>query len=419
MSGDPTVAQEQKQLLVVKQPIFDRDKSVWGYRFVVNDVMAREGVEHDGSDVELVAEQVVSMSTCGTGCPIGKKFFLSITGESPIDRSVLPENLDNCIVTMSGKAVNDAQCSHLAEAIGDGGGSLAVDYDVEGDVLESLLEKCDIVKVSMADKRPAEIVALRKKFKGFQGKLLAANIDDWETYEGARALGFKYFQGSFFGVPEVKEAEGLQSTSVAKLQLLGELNNPDCGMEDLASIIASDISLSYRILQYINSASFGFRTQIKSIQQAVALLGLKELKHWATVVVMTDIDSTPKGEEVAYTALHRARFLSRFTEMSNGVSQPSESMFMLGLFSKLDALLSFPMEKALENIPLDKEIMAGLCGAANEYRGLIRMMEAVEAGNCAVASKILKRYDVNCAAMATEYMKAATWTSQQLSEMQN
>lgn len=417
MSDDAIVAQEQKQLLVVKQPIFDRDKSVWGYRFVVNDVMAREGIEHGCDDAELVAEQVASMSTCGTGCPIGKKLFLSITGENLIDRSVLPENLDNCIVTMSGKAANDSQCTHLSEAISGGGGSLALDYDVEADVLESLMGKCDIVKVSMADKRPAEIVALRKKFKGFQGKLLAANVEDWETYEGARALGFKYFQGSFFGVPEVKEAEGLQSTSVSKLQLLGELNNPDCGMEDLASIIASDISLSYRILQYINSASFGFRTQIKSIQQAVALLGLKELKHWATVVVMTDIDSTPKGEEVAYTALHRARFLSRFAEMSKGLSQSSESMFMLGLFSKLDALLSFPMEKALENIPLDEDIMAGLCGVANEYRGLIRMMEAVEAGNCGVASKILRRYDVNCAVMATEYMKAATWTSQQLSEM--
>nr|WP_321257145.1 HDOD domain-containing protein [uncultured Pseudodesulfovibrio sp.] len=415
MSDDAMVAQEQKRLLVVKQPIFDRNKSVWGYRFVV---VCEEG-DHECNDAELVAEQVASMVTCGTGCPIGKKFFISVTGESPIDRSVLPENLDNCIVTMSGKAANNSQCLHLVEAIGDGGGALAIDYDVEGDAIEPLMGKCDIVKVSMADKRPAEIVALRKKFKGFQGNLLAANVDDWETYEGARALGFKYFQGSFFGVPEIKEAEGLRSTSVAKLQLLGELNNPDCGMEDLASIIASDISLSYRILQYINSASFGFRTQIKSIQQAVALLGLKELKHWATVVVMTDIDSTSKGEEVAYTALHRARFLSRFTEMSKKVSQSSESMFMLGLFSKLDALLSFPMEKALENIPLDKEIMAGLCGAANECRGLIRMMEAVEAGNCAVASKVLKRYNVNCATMAAEYMKAATWTSQQLSEMKN
>jgi len=417
MSDDPMAAQEQKQLLVVKQPIFDRNKSVWGYRFVVNDVVANGNVVSERNDTELVAEQVASMLACGAGCPIGRKVVLSIKGANPIDRSVLPEKLDNCIVSMSGQAANSAQCSYLAETIGEGGGSLAVDSDVESDVLDSLMGKCDIVKVSMTGKRPAEIVAICRKFKDFQGNLLAANVEDWETYEGARALGFKYFQGSFFGVPEVKEVEGLQSTSVAKLQLLGELNNPDCGMDDLASIISSDISLSYRILQYINSASFGFRTQIKSIQQAVALLGLKELKHWATVVVMTDIDSTPKGEEVAYTALHRARFLYRFAELTEGIKQPPEALFMLGLFSKLDALLSFPMEKALENIPLDEEIRAGLCGSANEYRELVRMMEAVEVGNCKDAGKILRLYGANCAEMATEYMKAATWTSQQLSEM--
>ncbi|WP_394699759.1 EAL and HDOD domain-containing protein [uncultured Pseudodesulfovibrio sp.] len=419
MGEEAAGVQELRQQLVVRQPVFDREKSVCGYRFVINDVGVNGDTPTQCNDAQLVAEQVAYMSACSVGGLIGKKIFLSIQGEHPIDRSILPENMDDCIIAMVGKAANISQCLHLADTIGEEGGVLAVDCDVEPDVLASLLGRCSMLTVSMTGKNPAEIVALRRKFKNYEGMLLAANIEDWETYEGARALGFKYFHGSFFGVPESAKVDGLRSVSVAKLQLLGELNNPECGIDDLSSIIASDISMSYRILRYINSSSFGFRTQIKSIQQAVALLGLKELKHWATVVAMTDLDSTPKGEEVAYTALHRARFLSRFAVLTDGVKLSSDCLFMLGLFSKLDALLSFPMEKALEDIPLDEDVRAGLCGEANECQRLISMMESVESGNCKAASGILRRYDANCAEMAAEYMKAAKWTAQQLSDMHN
>ncbi|NDV20507.1 HDOD domain-containing protein [Pseudodesulfovibrio sp. JC047] len=418
MRDTPEDVQEQKQLLIVKQPIFDRNKSVWGYRFLVNHVQEDGNIAGERSDLELVTEQLASIFAYRESGATEIFFVLSVKDETPLEQTAFPLNLANCVLSMSGEAVNLRQCSHLADLVRERGGLLAAEADDPSDVLEVVLKQCDVVKVSMAGKNPAEIVTLCQKFKGCSGKLMAANVENWETYEGARALGFQYFQGSFFGMPEVKAAKVLQSTSVAKLQLLKALNSPDCGMDELASIIASDISLSYRILRYINSASFGFQTQIKSIQQAVTLLGLKELKHWCTVVVMTDIDSTPKGEEVAYTALLRARFLSRFAELSTTVTPSPDSMFMLGLFSKLDALLSFPMEQALENVSLDTNLMDGLCGVPNEYNTLTRMMESIEAGDCSEASKVLKQYAVNCVEMAAEYMKAATWTSQQLSEMQ-
>jgi len=94
-------------------------------------------------------------------------------------------------------------------------------------------------------------------------------------------------------------------------------------------------------------------------------------------------------------------------------------MFMLGLFSKLDALLSYPMDKALADIPLDDEIKAGLCGTLNEYRDWLQMLEAVEAGDWGLANEILSNYDACFTQVATDYMKAATWAAKQLPEMKN
>jgi EAL and modified HD-GYP domain-containing signal transduction protein len=211
--------------------------------------------------------------------------------------------------------------------------------------------------------------------------------------------------------------EGLAVSSTAKLQLLRELANPDCEMDELAMIIASDISLSYRMLKYINSASFGLRNKIKSIQQAVSLLGLKEIRHWATVVVMTDLDSSPKGEELAYMALQRGRFLSKLAGTIAGFRHSPNTMFMLGLFSLLDSLLSYPMDKALEDIPLADEIKDALCGTLNEFRDWLLMVEAVELGRWAIANEILVKYGACFTQAATQYMKAATWAASQIPNM--
>ena len=416
MTGNQTTDQEDVPL-VVWQPVFDRDKAVTGYDLSVDNTVIDERDGQYNPLAQFLAEYADSVPDSTASIFKGKPMFLTLESETLLEQPSAFGGLENYVVSLVGRAACSSNCIGFAESLQEQGAKVAVDCDADEHVFNLLADKCDILKVSARGKRPADIVSLCRRCKDFKGKLYATEVSDWETFEGMRALGFQFFQGPFFTVPEVKDEVQLQEGSLAKLRLLGELNKPACDMNDLAEIIASDISLSYRILRYINSASFGFRTQIKSINQAVALLGLKELKHWATVVVMADIDSTPKGEELSYMALHRARFLSRFAESNQRVKSPPEVLFMLGLFSKLDALLSYPMDKVLENMPLDDSIKAALCGEENECREYLRMLEAVEAGDCDAAADVLGLYDIRCTLAATEYMKAGVWAAQQLSQM--
>jgi len=403
--------------IVVRQPIFDRDKAIWGYELVASDLPSPEGDRHVSSLSQMVSAYRETLSTISEQLSADKKILLNVDREDFLDCSCLPDGLNNCAFDVCGQAACSAQCNCFADTMHENGGTMVLDCDLAPEVLNNLVDKCDIVKVSLAGKTPPEIVQIRKKYKDFSGKLLATDISNWEAFEGTRALGFKYFQGPFFAIPKIQEDSELPPSSVAKLQLLRELNNPGCNMEELATIIASDVSLSYRILKYINSAAFGLKNKIKSIQQAVSLLGLNELKHWATVVVMTDLDSSPKGEELAYMALQRGRFLANLAETINGFNHSANTMFMLGLFSKLDALLSYPMEKALDGIPLDERIKDGLCGVLNEYRDWIMVLEAVEVGNWEIANKILGGYGACFTQAATQYMKASSWAAQQLPDM--
>lgn len=418
MSKDTLEAEPQaNERLVVRQPIFDRDKSIWGYEFVTNEAPALPGNGDDSPLSNLVSSYKDNLAALGSELSDDKKLVLSLDNEAYLNASGLSEEMAGCAFGVSGDAACSELCKDFAETLREKGCTVVLDSETEPSVFEGLVDRCDVIKVSLEGKTPPEIVKIRSKFKSFSGKLLATDICSWEAFEGTRALGFKYFQGPFFAVPKIDKDADLPASSIAKLQLLRELSNPECDMEDLASIIAGDVSLSYRILKYINSASFGLKNKIKSIQQAVSLLGLKELKHWSTVVVMTDLDSTPKGEELAYMALQRGRFLSKLAESIKGFKHSPNTMFMLGLFSKLDALLSYPMDKALEDIPLEEDIKDGLCGTLNEFRDWLRVLEAIEIGNWGIANQILGRYGACFTQAATQYMKASSWAAKQLPDM--
>lgn len=403
---------DEEPLLVVRQPIFDRNKDIWGYELRPGSTTRSDGAPVTLADV--LAAYRSTLDQGGESLARDKKLLLNVASEACLD-APCPDEADRCVFGLCAQVAASPRCSGFADSLRQRGGVVAVDTDQP--CCPSLLEKADIIKVCLADKTPPEIVRLRAEYKQFSGQLLATGVASWEAYEGTRALGFTYFQGPFFGVAQTREDTVLAASSTAKLQLLRELANPDCEMDELGAIIASDITLSYRMLKYINSASFGLRNKIKSIQQAVSLLGLKEIRHWTTVVVMTDLDSTPKGEELAYMALQRGRFLSKLAGTIKDFPHSSSTMFMLGLFSLLDALLAYPMDKALESIPLDDAIKGALCGTLNEFRDWLLMAEAVELGNWTIANDILGRYGACFTQAATQYMKASAWAASQIPHM--
>jgi len=410
-ADDPDVSSEQT--MIVRQPIFTRDKDVWGYELLSSHPGAIDGESRPtlSGVIRFYRDQVARMPFLLSE----KKLLLTLPDAVDFTEECRDEDGTACAFFLDASRTAHPDSEALAESLRQTGSALVVD-ERHATSREKLGNRC-IIRVSLADKTPPEIVNIRKKFKGADSEFLAVDVDSWEAFEGTRALGFSYFQGPFFSLPQIREGVSLPASSVAKLQLLRELGNPDCEMDELASIIATDVSLSYRILRYMNSAALGMRNKVKSISQAVSLLGLNEVRHWALVVAMTDIDSSPRGEELSYLALQRGRFLSQLAESMQSLGHAPETMFLLGLFSKLDALLDCPMERALEDIPLDDGIRDALTGTLNEFRDWLLLLDAVEIGDWKVANDILVRYGACLTSAATHYMRAASWAARQLPEL--
>jgi len=119
---------------------------------------------------------------------------------------------------------------------------------------------------------------------------------------------------------------------------------------------SQDLPLSYKLLRVINSAQFGVRSKVESLKQALVMLGMKNIKHWTTLIAMASIDNKPY--ELIVVSLQRARMCQLIAE-SRRVAN-SDAYFTVGLFSTLEAVLDKPIAELLPHLSLTEELNAAL-----------------------------------------------------------
>jgi c-di-GMP phosphodiesterase len=136
-----------------------------------------------------------------------------------------------------------------------------------------------------------------------------------------------------------------------KLLQLIESNEPD--FITLSRAVLSDATISLRLLAYLNSAAFGFSQRIKSIPQAIALLGWRTVKNWLRVVLLTDMSQSKLAHELVLLSAQRGMFLELVGRDHDFWGFAPEGMHLIGIFSLLDVLLGIPMSEVVAFCRLD------------------------------------------------------------------
>ena len=215
--------------------------------------------------------------------------------------------------------------------------------------------------------------------------LLAEKLETHEAHRYCADLGCDLFQGFFFNKPELVSDLGIAANRVTLLRVVAALQDPGVSLDELELLIGHDVTLSFRLLRYINSAFFGLVSEVRSIGQALALLGVENLRRWATLSVLITIDNKPP--ELMLTALLRGRFCE-LAGQRLGLAGPAE-LFTLGLFSVIDALMDSTMQTALEPIPFPPDMIQALIARRGEKGRLLDCVIALEAGDFESARSVL------------------------------
>jgi len=237
-------------------------------------------------------------------------------------------------------------------------------------------ELFDVVKLNINELGRDRFSELVARLKPYEGKLIAEKLSTQPDHEFAVELGCDLFQGYFFCRPAVACTRGIATNRLALLQVAAVLNDPAVELEQIEQLIAHDVALSFRLLRYVNSAFFGLRGDVRSIGQALALLGLDNIRRWATLSVLASIDDKPT--ELTLTALTRARFCELAGEPLGIAGGPE--LFTLGLFSVLDAMMDAPMIEVIESLPLAAEMREALVAHKGKRGLLLESVGALETG---------------------------------------
>ncbi|RMF46131.1 MAG: HDOD domain-containing protein, partial [Deltaproteobacteria bacterium] len=277
---------------------------------------------------------------------------------------------------------------------------------------EPFLEHADIVKLDIqgVENLTEEVRALRRH----KVRLLAEKVETYEQYEQCKELNFDLFQGNFFRRPDVVEGRKLPESKLAILRALQQVLTAEA-LDELHDVVKQDVGLSYRLLKYINSAAFGLRQEVASIEQAMSLLGLNKLRRWLSLLALTSLGDG-KPTELVKTALYRAHFLESLAGLLG--ERETGDDFLLGMFSVLDALLDQPMEQALEDLSLPGEVRQALLDDSAPMAHKLKLVLALDAGDWeAVNAWCLKHPRVKVTDLTRAQVEAMAWADAQMSAL--
>ncbi|MDP3332867.1 MAG: HDOD domain-containing protein, partial [Methylococcaceae bacterium] len=196
---------------------------------------------------------------------------------------------------------------------------------------------------------------LIKQLGSYDVKLLAEKVETHEEYQYLLELGCDYFQGFFFNKPNIVAGKRLSVNQLSAIKLLTTINDPDVEFAELGNIISQDVGLSYKLLHYINSAFFAVPNKVDSINQAIAYLGLHEVRRWINILTLSSMSDKPQA--VMQTALIRAKMCEQLAKLTG---HKTENFFLVGMLSSLDSILDMPIAIALQQLPLANDIVSAI-----------------------------------------------------------
>lgn len=269
------------------------------------------------------------------------------------------------------------------------------------------IDVVDIVKVdfSLASKYEREKIAIFCKRNNID--LLAEKIETKEDLEEAKEEGYKYFQGYYYSRPSVFLGKDIAVKNTSVFMLLVELVKDDFDIDRVEDIMKNDIALTYKFLRFINSSYFSFLQEVKSIKQAIMLIGKEELKKWLSILSFVTMSS--ENDEYAKNTIIRARLCEEIAREIN--CKDESAAFMVGLFYNIHMMIEKDINYVVDTLPLNIEIKNAILGKDNMFKDILDLVIAYENIDKKEIILLCNKLGINKGKLLELYYESINWSS--------
>jgi len=288
---------------------------------------------------------------------------------------------------------------------------IALDNFVPADAREKLIPFANYLKIDIRRVPEQHCSALVAKH-GANCIMTAQKVETRLRFIAALKDGFTLFQGYFFRHPERMRARHIPANQASQLRLLKAISAPEVDFDEVEELIKQDASLCYRLLRYLNSPLVGVSNAVQSVRHGITLLGERELVRWirmATTLIM----GQDKCSDLVLASLVRARFCELIAPK---VNHGSCDLFLIGMFSLMDAILEVPMGIVIEGLAFDAETRTELLGMKTgkptALSPIYELMVSREAGEWDVVARHAKKLNVSLPFVNRAFKDAVSWAHQ-------
>ena len=402
--------------LIVVIPLFDSSMTVKSYRLCGHNSEIALDIRGDFRE----KSQVYYMPGLELAQTLGLETF---SGDMPIfvdvnrfhilngmfaNKSIPPDKL---ILTIPANIEADAKLLIGIEHLKELGYSIAIDGYPQHGLNSHLIGTTDHIMLSFRDKKfSQQFQEVKKNLKKVQ--LIISNLPTMEDYNKYSSNEQALFTGDFYNHPVTSGNAEISPIKANAIRLLKEMNQDDFELKNIAGIIERDPALSISLLRFINSPAVGLKSKVDSINSAVAILGQREVHHWATIAISVDMFQDRPGE-IIRISLVRAKFAENLTLLFEmGAFQ--HSLFMAGLFSLLDLILNKPMEEAIKEVAVDNLVREALVERTGVLYRVLDFMYAYERADWNKVSIIMIQNDIKGELVGKAFVDALVWYNQLL-----
>ncbi|MES3008087.1 MAG: HDOD domain-containing protein [Pseudomonadota bacterium] len=341
--------------LLARQPIFDKDLNITAYELLFRSDLNNQAIFLDGdaatSQVMLNAFNELNIEEVVQHHPAYINFTRNlILNPPPFDRKRF------VIEVLETVEVDDELIRHL-QLLKNNGYTIALDDFVYDAKWDPILRIADIVKLDVLALDQATLQRHVQQLQPFNVQLLAEKVETHEMFHACKVLGFTLFQGYFLSRPEHIKGRKVPANKLVVMNLLTQIQNPAVELTEIAGLIAKDPVLSVKLIRLVNSAAFSARREITSLQHAVSLLGLRQVKSWTTLLSLSSMADKPHA--LSLHTMTRAKMCQLVAECFTSPAE-SEAYFTSGLLSNLDAFFDMDLQDILTTMPLSRDVMDGL-----------------------------------------------------------
>jgi EAL and modified HD-GYP domain-containing signal transduction protein len=367
---------------VARQPIFNARRHTLGYELLFRDGERNAfpvHVDANRATYRLIAENFLSLGV--NPALSNSRCFINFPQQSLIRRLPLILPKERVVIEILETCEPNDELYEAIKELSRSGYMIALDDFVYKEAWERFLPFVQIVKLdimSMGVEQACQFVECQKA-KGSPRHYLAERVETEQEFLLTKQSGFKFFQGFFFSKPIMEKQVYISPEQLVAMELFQQVCVPEVDFDKVEQIVAKDVSLSYKLLQFVNTMSPRLESEISSFRQALVYLGQDKLKLFVSLSVASFISSN-KPKALYELSLQRAQFCRLMTKYPP-FRQYKDQAFMIGLFSILDALMDLSLEQLITQLPLCEEIKRALLERQGPYGRLLLIGECFESAD--------------------------------------